>query len=104
MAAGNSYFASKDCRYTDATGRPVPAPNPVKPDIEAFNNFAQGPRANATKSPRGNGASTVPSNTKIATNLTSLYSHNYQSLSPDSPTSPQSGPRKRSRYEQFSYF
>jgi hypothetical protein len=29
----NSYFASKSCTYTDASGRPVPAPRPCKPDM-----------------------------------------------------------------------
>ncbi|KAL5492462.1 hypothetical protein ACEPAI_3909 [Sanghuangporus weigelae] len=29
----NCYFASKECTYTDSTGRPVPAPNSLRPDI-----------------------------------------------------------------------
>lgn len=29
---GSSYFASKKCTYTDASGRPVPAPRPFKGD------------------------------------------------------------------------
>ncbi|KAH8111022.1 hypothetical protein DFH11DRAFT_1616599 [Phellopilus nigrolimitatus] len=28
----NCYFASKDCTYTDSSGRPVPAPNSQRPD------------------------------------------------------------------------
>ncbi|KAF9245240.1 fungal-specific transcription factor domain-containing protein [Melanogaster broomeanus] len=28
----NCYFASKKCTYTDASGKPVPAPRPFKPD------------------------------------------------------------------------
>lgn len=27
-----SYYASKQCTYTDASGRPVPAPRPFKPE------------------------------------------------------------------------
>ena len=27
-----SYYASKQCTYTDASGRPVPAPRPLKPE------------------------------------------------------------------------
>ncbi|EJD07627.1 uncharacterized protein FOMMEDRAFT_164553 [Fomitiporia mediterranea MF3/22] len=29
----NCYYASKDCTYTDSTGRAVPAPNALRPDI-----------------------------------------------------------------------
>ena len=28
----SSFFASKDCTYTDSAGRPVPAPNALRPD------------------------------------------------------------------------
>lgn len=28
----HSYFASKNCTYTDASGRPVPAPRPLPPE------------------------------------------------------------------------
>ncbi|KAJ7449604.1 fungal-specific transcription factor domain-containing protein [Mycena latifolia] len=38
----NCYFASKPCHYTDASGRPVAAPHPGKPD--------------ASKAPRGSSA------------------------------------------------
>lgn len=39
-----SYFASKPCHYTDASGRPVPAPHTGKPDA------SKAPRNSAVRS------------------------------------------------------
>ena len=36
-----SYYASKQCTYTDASGRPVPAPRPFKPEPQSSSSSSE---------------------------------------------------------------
>ncbi|KLO19067.1 hypothetical protein SCHPADRAFT_993079 [Schizopora paradoxa] len=41
----NCYFASKECTYTDGSGRAVPAPNAPRPELVASSSTSVGPSA-----------------------------------------------------------
>jgi hypothetical protein len=47
----NSYYASKQCTYTDAAGRPVPAPRLFKPDAQAQQQPSSADPRNFSQSP-----------------------------------------------------
>ncbi|TDL24071.1 hypothetical protein BD410DRAFT_786763 [Rickenella mellea] len=87
----NCYFASKDCKYTDASGNPVPAPNagrpqrfavPTDPDLSPPSGAGQ-----AVPQPYPAGAFDI---------IESPY------LSPQDPAEIHSAPRKRLRWEHDS--
>ncbi|KAG6891536.1 hypothetical protein C0992_004394 [Termitomyces sp. T32_za158] len=63
LAAIGSYYAAKPCTYTDATGRPVPAPRPFKPerlDISSQASTSSNSLLLPIESDNGHSANSIP--------------------------------------------
>ena len=88
----HSFFASKPCTYTDAAGRPVPAPRSFKPD-------AQVQQSTSSTDPRNFSQSSFPSSsasTQFRTYARPQSSHHQDDIAEDE----QKHARKRFRNER----
>ncbi|KJA23614.1 hypothetical protein HYPSUDRAFT_66286 [Hypholoma sublateritium FD-334 SS-4] len=90
----DSYYASKQCTYTDASGRPVPAPRPFKPEKHDPHASASSPESRVHPPTQPGGPSGNPF--RIYPSQASS-SHQFQSENSDDE---RRHPRKRLRTER----